>query len=178
MWPAVFAGLLLAMFVNTLSETVTATALPTIVGDLGGVDHIRWVTTAYILASTVMMPIYGKLGDLFGRKLPVHHRAVHLHRGLGHVRASRPAWTASSRAAPWRARRRRPYHPWRKLPSLTSSRRVSEGSTWSLMGSGVRGVHGGGAAVGRLVRAGDGVALAVRVQHTAGCWPSRPWRSS
>ena len=43
---AVFAGLLLAMFVSTLSETVTATALPTIVGDLGGVDHMQWVTTA------------------------------------------------------------------------------------------------------------------------------------
>ena len=65
---AVFAGLLLAMFVSTLSETVTATALPTIVGDLGGVDHMQWVPTAYILASTIMMPIYGKLGDLFGRK--------------------------------------------------------------------------------------------------------------
>ncbi len=65
---AVFAGLLLAMFVSTLSETVTATALPTIVGDLGGVDHMQWVTTAYILASTVMMPVYGKLGDLLGRK--------------------------------------------------------------------------------------------------------------
>ena len=65
---AVFAGLLLVMFVSTLSETVTATALPTIVGDLGGVDHMQWVTTAYILASTIMMPIYGKLGDLFGRK--------------------------------------------------------------------------------------------------------------
>ena len=65
---AVFAGLMLAMFVSTLSETVTATALPTIVGDLGGVDHMQWVTTAYILASTIMMPVYGKLGDLFGRK--------------------------------------------------------------------------------------------------------------
>lgn len=65
---AVFAGLMLAMFVSTLSETVTTTALPTIVGDLGGVDHMQWVTTAYILASTIMMPVYGKLGDLFGRK--------------------------------------------------------------------------------------------------------------
>lgn len=63
-----FAGLLLAMFVSSLSETVTATALPTIVGDLGGVDHMEWVTTAYILAATIMMPIYGKLGDLIGRK--------------------------------------------------------------------------------------------------------------
>ncbi|BDE97734.1 MDR family MFS transporter [Raoultibacter timonensis] len=65
---AIFAGLLLAMFVSSLSETVTATALPTIVGDLGGVDHMEWVTTAYILAATIMMPIYGKLGDLIGRK--------------------------------------------------------------------------------------------------------------
>lgn len=65
---AIFAGLLLAMFVSSLSETVTATALPTIVGELGGVEHMQWVTTAYILAMTIMMPIYGKLGDLFGRK--------------------------------------------------------------------------------------------------------------
>lgn len=65
---AIFAGLMLAMFVSSLSETVTATALPTIVGDLGGVSHMQWVTTAYILASTIMMPIYGKLGDLLGRK--------------------------------------------------------------------------------------------------------------
>lgn len=65
---SIFAGLLLAMFVGSLSETITATALPTIVGELGGVEHMQWVTTAYILASTIMMPIYGKLGDLFGRK--------------------------------------------------------------------------------------------------------------
>lgn len=65
---AIFAGLLLSMFVSSLSETITATALPTIVGELGGVKHMQWVTTAYILASTIMMPIYGKLGDLLGRK--------------------------------------------------------------------------------------------------------------
>ena len=65
---AVFAGLLLAMFVSSLSETVTATALPTIVGDLGGVEHMQWVETAYILAVTITMPVYGKIGDLYGRK--------------------------------------------------------------------------------------------------------------
>lgn len=65
---AVFAGLLLAMFVSSLDQTIVSTALPTIVGDLGGVDHMQWVTTAYVLASTIMMPIYGKLGDLWGRK--------------------------------------------------------------------------------------------------------------
>lgn len=65
---AVFAGLLLAMFVSALSETVTATALPTIVGDLGGVEHMQWVETAYIMAVTITMPVYGKIGDLYGRK--------------------------------------------------------------------------------------------------------------
>lgn len=65
---AVFAGLLLAMFASSLDQTVVSTALPTIVGELGGVNHMLWVTTAYILASTIMMPIYGKLGDLIGRK--------------------------------------------------------------------------------------------------------------
>lgn len=65
---AVFAGLLFAMFVSSLDQTIVSTALPTIVGDLGGVDHMQWVTTAYVLASTIMMPIYGKLGDLWGRK--------------------------------------------------------------------------------------------------------------
>ena len=54
---AVFAGLLLAMFVSSLDQTIVSTALPTIVGDLGGVDHMQWVTTAYVLASTIMMPI-------------------------------------------------------------------------------------------------------------------------
>lgn len=64
----VFLALLLAMAVSSLSETIAATALPTIVGDLGGVDIMQWVETTYILATTITMPIYGKLGDLLGRK--------------------------------------------------------------------------------------------------------------
>ena len=64
----VFFGLLLAMFISSLSETIASTALPTIVGDLNGVEIMQWVSTAYILSSTLVMPIYGKLGDLFGRK--------------------------------------------------------------------------------------------------------------
>ncbi|WP_205678920.1 MDR family MFS transporter [Brachybacterium endophyticum] len=63
-----FAGLLVAMFLAALDQTIFSTALPTIVGDLDGVDQMLWVTTAYLLASTIMMPIYGKLGDLVGRK--------------------------------------------------------------------------------------------------------------
>lgn len=65
---AVFTGLMIAMFVGSLDQTIVSTALPTIVGDLGGVDHMLWVTSAYMLASTVTMPLYGKLGDLYGRK--------------------------------------------------------------------------------------------------------------
>lgn len=64
----VFLGLLLAMFISSLSETIASTALPTIVGDLNGVEIMQWVSTAYILTSTLTMPLYGKLGDLIGRK--------------------------------------------------------------------------------------------------------------
>ncbi len=64
----VFVGLMVAMLLSSLDQTIFSTALPTIVGELDGVDHMLWVTTAYILASTIMMPVYGKLGDLVGRK--------------------------------------------------------------------------------------------------------------
>ena len=56
------------MFISSLSETIASTALPTIVGDLNGVEIMQWVSTAYILSSTLVMPVYGKLGDLIGRK--------------------------------------------------------------------------------------------------------------
>lgn len=65
---AVLAALMIAMFVGSLDQTIVSTALPTIAGEMGAVDHMLWVTTAYFLASTVSMPVYGKLGDLFGRK--------------------------------------------------------------------------------------------------------------
>lgn len=64
----VFAGLLVAMLLSALDQTVFATALPTIVGELDGVSQMLWVTTAYMVAATITMPIYGKLGDLIGRK--------------------------------------------------------------------------------------------------------------
>ena len=63
-----FVVLMIAMFMFSLNQTVLATALPTIVGELDGVDQMLWVSTAFMLASTIMMPIYGKVGDLFGRK--------------------------------------------------------------------------------------------------------------
>jgi EmrB/QacA subfamily drug resistance transporter len=71
----VFAALMLGMFLAALDQTIVATALPTIVGDLGGLNHLSWVVTAYLLASTVSTPIYGKLGDMYGRK-PVFQAAI------------------------------------------------------------------------------------------------------
>jgi EmrB/QacA subfamily drug resistance transporter len=61
-------GVILAMLLAALDQTIVGTALPRIVRDLGGADHLTWVVTAYMLASTVTVPIYGKLSDLFGRK--------------------------------------------------------------------------------------------------------------
>ena len=63
-----FVGLMLSMLLASLNQTVLSTALPTIVGELNGVNEMLWVITAFILASTIMMPVYGKLGDLMGRK--------------------------------------------------------------------------------------------------------------
>lgn len=65
---AVYASLLVVMFLSAMDQTIVGTALPTIVGDLGGAAHMAWILTAYTLAVTVAMPVYGKLGDLVGRK--------------------------------------------------------------------------------------------------------------
>jgi EmrB/QacA subfamily drug resistance transporter len=64
----VFIALMLGMFLAALDQTIVSVALPTIVGDLGGLSHLSWVVTSYLLASTVSTPIYGKLGDMYGRK--------------------------------------------------------------------------------------------------------------
>jgi EmrB/QacA subfamily drug resistance transporter len=64
----VFSGLMLGMLLAALDQTIVATALPTIVADLHGGNHLTWVVTAYLLASTVTTPLYGKLSDLYGRK--------------------------------------------------------------------------------------------------------------
>jgi EmrB/QacA subfamily drug resistance transporter len=71
----VFIALMLGMFLAALDQTIVSTALPTIVGDLGGLNHLSWVVTSYLLASTVSTPIYGKLGDMVGRK-PVFLAAI------------------------------------------------------------------------------------------------------
>src|SRR5262250_2046017 len=65
----IIGALLLGMLLAALDQTIVATALPTIAGDLHGLSHLSWVITAYLLASTDSTPLWGKLGDLYGRKI-------------------------------------------------------------------------------------------------------------
>ncbi len=65
----VLGALMLGMFLSALDQTIVSTALPTIAGDLHGLNHLSWVVTAYLLTSTISTPLWGKLGDLYGRKL-------------------------------------------------------------------------------------------------------------
>ncbi|SEL14049.1 MDR family MFS transporter [Streptacidiphilus jiangxiensis] len=64
----ILSALMMGMFLAALDQTIVATALPTIAGDLHGLNHLSWVVTAYLLTSTISTPLWGKLGDLFGRK--------------------------------------------------------------------------------------------------------------
>mgnify|MGYP002680303555 CR=1 FL=1 len=65
---AVFVALMVCEVIGSLDQTIVSTALPTIVGDLGGVNHMLWVIAAYVLTCTITMPVYGKIGDMIGRK--------------------------------------------------------------------------------------------------------------
>ena len=65
---AMFLGLVIVMLMSSLNQTILAPSLPTIVGELHGVEHMSWVITIFILLSTITMPVYGKLSDQFGRK--------------------------------------------------------------------------------------------------------------
>src|ERR1700716_2772302 len=65
----IFGALFLVLLLAALDQTIVSTALPTIVGELGGLTHLSWVVTAYLLTSTVVGPLYGKYGDLYGRKI-------------------------------------------------------------------------------------------------------------
>ncbi len=64
----IVVALMLGMILASLDQTIVSTALPTIAGDLHGLNHLSWVVTAYLLASTISIPLWGKLGDLYGRK--------------------------------------------------------------------------------------------------------------
>src|SRR5512139_2951591 len=64
----VFAGLLLALMLASLDQNIVGVALPRIVSDLGGLSHLSWVVTSFLLTSTATTPLYGKLSDTYGRK--------------------------------------------------------------------------------------------------------------
>jgi EmrB/QacA subfamily drug resistance transporter len=72
----VFSGLVLAMLLAALDSMIVSTALPRIVSELGGLERVAWVVTAYLLAQTIVTPIYGKLGDLYGRKIVLQSAIV------------------------------------------------------------------------------------------------------
>jgi len=72
----VLAALFMTTFLAALDQTIVSTALPTIVGDLGGLEKLSWVVTAYLLASTATTPLWGKLSDLYGRKLMLQSAVI------------------------------------------------------------------------------------------------------
>jgi EmrB/QacA subfamily drug resistance transporter len=66
---AIFSALVLVLLLASLDQTIVSTALPTIVSEIGGLAHLSWIVTAYLLATTVVVPLYGKLGDIYGRRV-------------------------------------------------------------------------------------------------------------
>jgi EmrB/QacA subfamily drug resistance transporter len=73
---AIFSALMLVLLLASLDQTIVATALPTIVSEIGGLTHLSWIVTAYLLATTVVVPLYGKLGDIYGRRLVLQAAVV------------------------------------------------------------------------------------------------------
>jgi len=72
----IFGALMLVLLLAALDQTIVATALPTIVAEIGGLEHLSWIVTGYLLATTIVTPLYGKLGDLFGRKIVLQSAIV------------------------------------------------------------------------------------------------------
>ncbi|MGY9074305.1 MAG: MFS transporter, partial [Acidimicrobiales bacterium] len=68
-------GLLVGLFLSSTEQSVVATALPTMAGELGGAERLSWVVSAYLLTSTIVTPLYGKLSDLFGRR-PIYQLSI------------------------------------------------------------------------------------------------------
>ncbi|MBZ0130108.1 MAG: MFS transporter [Rhodobacteraceae bacterium] len=88
----VISAVAVMLLLASLDQTIVSTALPTIVADLGGLDHLSWVVTAYLLTSTVTAPLYGKLGDLYGRKVMMQISVVIFLAGSALAGLSQSMW--------------------------------------------------------------------------------------
>ena len=125
----IIGALLLGMLLAALDQTIVSTALPTIVSELGGLDHLSWVVTAYLLASTAATPLWGKLGDQYGRKRLFQTAIVIFLVGSALCRAAAEHGRADRLPGAAGPRRRRADGrcPWRS--SATSSRPANGAST-------------------------------------------------
>ena len=116
----VLPGLMLAIMLAMLDNMIVSTAMPRIVGELDGLEHFSWVVTAYILGTTVSTPIWGKLGDLYGRKGIFLISIVIFLVGSGAGRHVARAWASSSASARCRA----------SAPAVCWSARWPSSVTW------------------------------------------------
>ena len=98
----VIGALMLTMLLAALDQTIVSTALPTIVGELGGLNHLSWVVTSYLLAITIFTQLYGKLGDLYGRKVVLQGALILFRRASGAATWACSAPSSASPASPGR----------------------------------------------------------------------------
>ena len=125
----ILSGLILGMFLAALDQTIVSTAIRTIGDDLHGLSVQAWVTTAFLITSTIATPLFGQAVRHLRPQAVVHARDHDLHPGLGAVRRSRTRCTSSPRSARSRASAPAACSRWRSRSSATSSRRVSAPGT-------------------------------------------------
>ena len=103
----IFPSIMLPMFLAVADQTIVATALPVIAADFGDVERVSWVVVSYLIANTIAAPVYGRLGDSFGRRNMILIGACHLHDRIGLLRARAEYRITDRRTRPAGFRRRR-----------------------------------------------------------------------
>ena len=126
---AIFVGLMLAVFLGASNQTIVATALPTMGRDFHDFENLSWVVTAYLLTSTAITPLYGKLSDIHGRRAMMLAGIWPFHRGISGLRDGAQHDDAHSRPRAAGPRRRRHLPSRRRPSSPTWSRRASAAAT-------------------------------------------------
>ena len=125
----VLGGLMAGMFLAALDQSIVGTALPRIVSDLGGLDHLSWVVTAYLLTSTAATPLWGKISDLYGRRLIFQLAIAIFLIGSAALRAQLRTCRSSSPSAPSRASAAAVSSRLPSASSATSFRRANAAAT-------------------------------------------------